>query len=72
MPRNITFPLPLTKDKPYSWTAICLHISHEGGILEDPWAEPPEDIFVLTCSPEAAPDKPTYVEIDFEKGIPWQ
>jgi argininosuccinate synthase len=63
-------PVPLTKAKPYSSDRNLLHISHEGGILEDPWAEPPEDIFVLTKSPEAAPDKPTYVEIDFEKGNP--
>jgi argininosuccinate synthase len=63
-------PLPLTKDKPYSSDRNLLHISHEGAILEDPWAEPPEDIFVISCSPEAAPDKPTYVEIDFEKGNP--
>jgi argininosuccinate synthase len=45
-----------------------LHISFEGGILEDPWAEPPEDMFMLSVSPEAAPDTPTYVEIDFESG----
>ncbi|PKN35088.1 MAG: argininosuccinate synthase [Deltaproteobacteria bacterium HGW-Deltaproteobacteria-19] len=63
-------PLPLTKDKPYSSDRNSLHISHEGAILEDPWAEPPEDIFILTVSPEAAPDKPTYVEIDFVKGVP--
>ncbi len=63
-------PLPLTKAKPYSSDRNLLHISHEGGILEDPWAEPPEDIFVLTVSPENAPDKPTYLEIDFEKGVP--
>jgi len=63
-------PLPLTKDKPYSSDRNSLHISHEGAILEDPWAEPPEDIFILTVSPEAAPDKPTYVEIEFEKGNP--
>jgi len=64
-------PVPLvTKEKPYSSDRNSLHISHEGGILEDPWAEPPEDIFVLTSSPEAAPDKPTYVEIDFIKGTP--
>ncbi|MBN1548107.1 MAG: argininosuccinate synthase [Syntrophaceae bacterium] len=63
-------PLPLTKDKPYSSDRNSLHISHEGAILEDPWAEPPEDIFVLTKSPENAPDKPTYVEIEFEKGNP--
>ncbi|MFA5182723.1 MAG: argininosuccinate synthase [Syntrophales bacterium] len=64
-------PVPLvTKEKPYSSDRNSLHISHEGGILEDPWAEPPEDIFVLTVAPEAAPDKPTYVEIDFVKGNP--
>jgi len=63
-------PLPLTKDKPYSSDRNSLHISHEGAILEDPWEEPPEDIFVLTVSPEKAPDKPTYVEIEFEKGNP--
>ncbi|MDD5711802.1 MAG: argininosuccinate synthase [Smithellaceae bacterium] len=63
-------PIPLTKAKPYSSDRNLLHISHEGGILEDPWAEPPEDVFVLTASPEKAPDKPAYVEIDFEKGTP--
>ncbi len=63
-------PVPLTREKPYSSDRNLLHISHEGGILEDPWAEPQEDIFVLTKSPEAAPDKPEYVEIDFEKGNP--
>ena len=63
-------PIPLTKAKPYSSDRNLLHISHEGGILEDTWAEAPEDIFVLTKSPQAAPDKPTYVEIDFEKGNP--
>ncbi len=63
-------PVPLTKAKPYSSDRNLLHISHEGGILENPWAEPPEDIFVLTKSPEKAPDKPTYVEIDFVKGNP--
>jgi len=64
-------PVPLvTREKPYSSDRNLLHISHEGGILEDPWAEPPEDVFVLTVSPEAAPDKPTYVEIAFEKGNP--
>jgi argininosuccinate synthase len=63
-------PIPLTKAKPYSSDRNLLHISHEGGILEDTWAEAPEDIFVLTRSLQAAPDKPTYVEIDFEKGNP--
>jgi len=68
--RKHHIPLSLTKKKPYSSDRNLLHISHEGGILEDPWAEPPEDMFVLTASPEAAPDRPTYVEIDFEKGNP--
>jgi len=63
-------PLPLTREKPYSSDRNLLHISHEGAILEDPWAEPPEDIFTISLSPEAAPDKPTYVEIDFEQGNP--
>jgi argininosuccinate synthase len=63
-------PLPLTREKPYSSDRNLLHISHEGAILEDPWAEPPEDIFAISVSPEAAPDKPTYVEIAFEKGNP--
>ena len=63
-------PITMTKEKPYSEDRNLMHISHEGGILEDPWVEPDEDMFVLTVSPEAAPDKPTYVEIDFEKGNP--
>ena len=48
--------------------ANSLHISYEGGILEDPWAEPEEDMWLWTVSPEAAPDTPTYVEITFERG----
>jgi argininosuccinate synthase len=63
-------PITISKKKPYSEDRNLLHISHEGGILEDPWAEAPESIFVLTKSPENAPDKPTYVEIDFEEGNP--
>jgi argininosuccinate synthase len=63
-------PVPVTKEKPYSSDRNLLHISFEGGILEDPWAEPPADMFVLTQSPEAAPDQPRYVEIDFEAGDP--
>ncbi len=63
-------PITMTKEKPYSEDRNLMHISHEGGILEDPWLEPDEDMFVLTVSPEAAPDKPTYVEINFEKGNP--
>jgi argininosuccinate synthase len=63
-------PVPVTQEKPYSSDRNLLHISFEGGILEDPWAEPPADMFVLTRSPETAPDKPQYVEIDFERGDP--
>jgi len=63
-------PVPVTPQKPYSSDRNLLHISFEGGILEDPWMEPPEDMFVLTRSPEKAPDKPIYVEIDFEQGNP--
>jgi len=63
-------PVPVTKEKPYSMDANLLHISYEGGILEDPWAEPPADMFRLTQNPEAAPDEPEYVEIAFERGDP--
>ncbi len=63
-------PVPVTKAKPYSMDANLLHISYEGGILEDPWAEPPADMFRLTQNPEAAPDEPEYVEIAFERGDP--
>ena len=63
-------PIPVSKAKPYSSDRNLLHISFEGGILEDPWAAPPEDMFLLSVSPEKAPDRPTFVEIDFENGIP--
>ena len=63
-------PITITKKRPYSEDRNLLHISHEGGILEDPWNEPTDDVFVMSVSPEAAPDTPTYVEIDFEAGNP--
>jgi argininosuccinate synthase len=63
-------PVPVTKKNPYSSDENLLHISFEGGILEDPWNEPDEDMFKLTVSPEKAPDHPTYIEIDFEQGTP--
>ncbi len=63
-------PVPVTRENPYSSDANLLHISFEGGILEDPWAEPPAEMFVLSKSPQEAPDKPQYVEIDFEAGDP--
>ncbi|NNJ90036.1 MAG: argininosuccinate synthase [Gammaproteobacteria bacterium] len=56
------------KKSPYSMDANLLHISYEGDILEDPWAEPEEDMWRWTVSPEAAPDAPTYIELEFEKG----
>ena len=62
--------VPVTAAKPYSMDRNLLHISFEGGILEDPWREPPEDMFVLSVSPEKAPDRSTYLEIEFEGGIP--
>jgi argininosuccinate synthase len=63
-------PITATKEKPYSMDRNLMHISYEGGILEDPWAEPPPGIFILTRAPEDAPDKPVYIEIDFASGIP--
>lgn len=62
--------VPTTRNKPYSTDWNLLHISYEGGILEDPWNAPPEDIYTLTVSPEAAPDRPEIVEIGYEKGDP--
>lgn len=63
-------PIPVTKEKPYSSDENLLHISFEGGILEDPWNEPDPSMFKLTRSPEAAPDKPTYIELTFAGGNP--
>jgi argininosuccinate synthase len=61
-------PVPVTVKKPYSMDRNLLHISYESGILEDPWAAPPDDMFLLTNSPEKAPDKPEIIEMEFEKG----
>jgi len=63
-------PVPVTKDKPYSSDRNLLHISFEGGILEDTWNEPPEDMFVLSVSPEKAPDETQSLEIQFQEGNP--
>ncbi|RJR18543.1 MAG: argininosuccinate synthase [Nitrospiraceae bacterium] len=63
-------PVPVTKKKPYSTDRNLFHISYEGGILEDPWAEPPQDMFTLTASPEKAPSKAQYVEIGYVDGNP--
>ncbi|NKB23059.1 MAG: argininosuccinate synthase [Kiritimatiellae bacterium] len=61
-------PVPVTVEKPYSMDANLLHISYEGGVLEDPWRAPPEEMFRWTVSPEKAPDKPEEMTIDFERG----
>ncbi len=63
-------PVTATLDKIYSHDRNLWHLSSEGGALEDPWNEPPEDMFEITKSPEAAPDKPTYIELGFEQGVP--
>ncbi len=56
------------KKSPYSMDANLLHISYEGGILENPWAEAEEDMWRWSVSPEAAPDTPTYIELEYERG----
>jgi argininosuccinate synthase len=63
-------PITQTKDKPYSTDRNLFHISYEGGILEDPWREPDDSMFTLAVPVEKAPDRPEYVEVDFEKGVP--
>ncbi len=63
-------PVAATERSIYSRDRNIWHLSHEGGGLEDPWQEPQEDMFVLTVAPEAAPDEPLYLEIDFKEGIP--
>jgi argininosuccinate synthase len=63
-------PVPTTPSKPYSTDRNLLHISYEGGILEDPWKTPDEDMFILSVSPRNAPDKPEIIDITFEKGNP--
>jgi argininosuccinate synthase len=63
-------PVTATKEKPYSIDRNLFHISYEGGILEDPWQEPPSDMYTMIVQPERAPDKPLYVEISYEEGNP--
>ena len=63
-------PVPVTKSKPYSMDRNMFHISYEGGALEDPWTGPDDDMFMLSVSPENAPDTPTVIEIRYEKGNP--
>jgi len=61
-------PIPVTRKRPWSSDRNLLHISFEGGILENTWAEAPEEMYMLTCKPEKAPNKAQYVEIEFEQG----
>src|SRR5207245_810774 len=63
-------PVPVTAERPYSTDRNLFHISYEGGILEAPWAEPPDKMFQLTQSPESAPDIPVEVLLEFEHGDP--
>jgi argininosuccinate synthase len=63
-------PVTATKEKPYSTDRNLFHISYEGGILEDPWAEPSEEIFLLTKNPSQAPDAPRYVTVRYLDGNP--
>ncbi|MEA2679684.1 MAG: argininosuccinate synthase [Candidatus Binataceae bacterium] len=63
-------PVPVTAEKPYSMDRNLVHVSYEGGILEDPWREPYNDMFRLTVAPEQAPDQPEYVEIEYSVGDP--
>ncbi|MBM3301857.1 MAG: argininosuccinate synthase, partial [Deltaproteobacteria bacterium] len=67
---NKGIPVTSTAEKPYSMDRNILHLSFEGGILEDPWAEPPKEMFLLTVDPREAPDTPEEIIISFEAGDP--
>jgi argininosuccinate synthase len=62
--------VPTTPKKPYSTDRNMLHISFEGGVLEDPWQKPPDDMFVLSVSPQDAPDRSEEIEVSFDRGDP--
>ena len=68
--REHGIPIPISASSPYSIDENVWGRAIECGILEDPWAEPPDDVFTWTVSPDKAPDNPQYIEIGFEKGIP--
>jgi argininosuccinate synthase len=68
--RRHDIPVPVTAERPYSTDRNLFHVSYEGGILEDPWAAPPDKMFLLTTAPEDAPDVPAEITIDFERGDP--
>lgn len=65
---NIAIENKKGKKSPYSMDANLLHISYEGGVLEDPWAEPEESMWRWSVAPENAPNTPTYIELTYEKG----
>ncbi|MEM6282844.1 MAG: argininosuccinate synthase [Chloroflexota bacterium] len=68
--KEFNVPVTATEKSIYSRDRNLFHLSHEGGMLEDPWTEPEDEMFMLTTSPEEAPNTPEYVEIGFEQGIP--
>jgi len=68
--REHNIPIPVTVSSPYSIDECLWGKAIECGMLEDPWQEPPDDAFTMTVSPDKAPDKPQYIEIRFEKGVP--
>ncbi|HEY8475984.1 MAG TPA: argininosuccinate synthase, partial [Chloroflexota bacterium] len=68
--RQHDIPVPVTTASPYSIDENLWGRSIEAGVLEDPWTEPPQDAFAWTIDPRHAPDEPSYVEIEFERGIP--
>jgi len=68
--RRHEIPILASAEKPYSIDRNLLHVSFEGGILEDPWNAPDEEMFILTTRPEDAPDTPTEVTVSFEAGVP--
>ena len=63
-------PIPVTKEHDYSMDRNMWHLSHEGSDLEDPWNAPKDELFIVTNTPETAPDKAEYVELEFEQGVP--
>lgn len=63
-------PVTATKEKPYSTDRNIFHISYEGGVLEDPWSEPPQDMYTMMLPPEKAPDNPTFIEVHYREGNP--
>ncbi|MCD5411395.1 argininosuccinate synthase [Thermodesulfovibrionales bacterium] len=68
--RKHDIPVTASKEKPYSTDRNMFHISYEGGILENPWAEPPADMYTMMLPPEKASDEPVYIDIHYEKGDP--